>query len=66
MSITGLLVALIYIAIVCVIIWGVVRILAALGVTIPPPVITVVYVIGAVICLLILLGVVTGSPVSLR
>lgn len=61
----SLLVALIYIAIVCVIVWGVVRILAALGVTIPPPVTTVIYVIAAVICLLVLLQVVTGKGLHL-
>lgn len=62
--ITSLLVALIYIAIVCVIVWGVLAILRAVGVTIPAPVVTVVYVIVTVICLLILLQVVTGHPVS--
>jgi hypothetical protein len=66
MSITALLIALIYIAIVCVIVWGVLAILRAVGVAIPAPVTTVAYAILAVICLLILLGVVTGNPVVLR
>lgn len=56
--ISALLVALVYIAIVALIVWGITAIIPA-----PAPVKTVIYVVGGIICLLILLQAITGGGV---
>lgn len=59
--VSSLLVALILIAIVALVIWGINAILP-----VPPQVKTVIYVVGGVVMLLILLQVFTGNPVTLK
>lgn len=61
MSIIGLLVAILYIALVCVVAFGVLRLLAALGVPLHPVVpVTVQFVVG-IICIIILIDWLTGN-----
>lgn len=59
--IVSLLVALIYIAIICAIGFGVLAVLGAVGIQLPPIVVIVFKVLIAVFCLLVLLQIVTGS-----
>lgn len=58
--ITGLLSLIVYIAIIGLIVWAIITI-----VPMPQPFKTVIVVIGALVCLLILLGALGGAPIKL-
>ena len=64
--ITQLVIALILIAIICVIAGAILKLLAVMGVAIPAPVSIVAWAIVAVLCLLLLYQVVTGQGINLN